>query len=164
MSELNFIKSALNNPNVQAMLKTIRQCEGTNAPDGYNYLFGSSPHNDRRFDDLSTHPHIQEPFGTTTSSAAGAYQIMFPTWQNLSGKLGLHDFSPSTQDIMAVELMSMKNCVQKLIDGNFEYAVKCCNTTWASLPGSPYGQPTHNLSEVTAWFKANGGVIHDAIV
>ena len=155
---IDFLKKSLENANVQAMLKTIRKCEGTDAPDGYNYLFGSSPHNDRRFDNFATHPNKSFPFGHDQfSTAAGAYQILYTTWKDSSIKLGLNDFSPASQDLIAVSLISQKNCLQKLIHGYFEEVISHISTIWASLPNSPYGQPTHGLPQVAGWYKENGG-------
>lgn len=156
---LQFLESALQNDNVKAFMLTIRKCEGTDAPDGYQYLFGSSPRNDRRFTDFSDHPNIHEPFRNTTSSAAGAYQIMHPTWVEIKAKLRLPDFSPHSQDIACCEIFSERNTLQKLMDGDFNHALQACATIWASLPGNNYGQPEHSVAEVTKWYQDNGGDI-----
>lgn len=157
---LDFLKQAVQNNRVQGFMKTIRQCEGTDAPDGYNYLFGSNPGNDIRFTDFSDHPRIHRPFGKTTSSAAGAYQIMQPTWDDdIQKHLHLPDFSPANQDLGCAYLISEKDCLQKLMDGDFHTAIDRCNKVWASLPGSPYGQPTHSLEQVKEWYIDNGGTI-----
>lgn len=159
MAELAFLEQALLNTNVQAFMKTIRQSEGTDAPDGYTYLFGSSSRNSIRFNSFATHPHIEEPFGKQFSSAAGAYQIMYPTWQDIEQKLSLPDFSPHSQDIACLELLSEKDCVQKLMDGDFSYVLTQAASIWASLPGNTYGQPEHSVATVTQWYIDNGGAI-----
>lgn len=159
MALIDFLKSALLNSNVQAGLKTIRESEGSAAEDGYSYLFSSSPRNDVRFKDYSKHPNIKMPYGTTFSTAAGAYQIMYNTWVDIQKQLNLPDFSPASQDIACCFLISQRNCLQKLMDGGFDAFVAKCNTIWASLPGSPYGQPTHDIAKVQKWYEENGGVI-----
>ena len=156
---LQFLENALQNQNVKAFLLTIRQSEGTDAPDGYQYLFGSSPHNNLRFTSFAQHPNIRETFNGITSSASGAYQILYRTWIAIQQKYNLPDFSPPNQDIAAVELISEENCFQKLIDGAFNDVIEGCSHIWASLPSAVYGQPTHSLEVVTNWYTQNGGTI-----
>jgi muramidase (phage lysozyme) len=154
---LDFLENALKNKNVQALLSTIRKCEGTDAKDGYSYIFGSSKANNLRFTGFKSHPRIKRPFGKTFSDAAGAYQIMSDTYDDLSKRLGLSDFTPHTQDLMCVELISQRGQLQNAIDGKFDQVIKGINTIWASLPGSPYGQPTHTLTECIVWYANSGG-------
>ncbi len=156
---LQFLQAALENNNVQAFLWTIRTCEGTTAKDGYYYLFGSNPHNDLRIHDLCDHPNIARPFGKQFSTAAGAYQILYKTWEEIEHKYKLPDFSPKSQDIACVDLISQRDCLQMLMDGEFHYAVNRCNTIWASLPGSPYGQPTKTIKECETVYESRGGDI-----
>ena len=160
MSLKQFCIDSLNNANVKAGLLTIRKSEGTDAEDGYSYLFGSYPHNNIRFNGFDDHPRIHRPYGNTTSSAAGAYQIMQPTWDNdIQKKLQLPDFSPNRQDIACAYLISEKDCLPKLMDGDFDTFIDHCNKIWASLPGSPYGQPVHDLATVRQWYIDAGGEI-----
>jgi muramidase (phage lysozyme) len=156
---IEFLKKALQNENVKAFLNVIRKCEGTDAKDGYSYLFGSNPRNKRRFTDFSKHPKLSFPFGKTTSSAAGAYQIMGYTYDDLVDKLGITDFSPESQDLMACERISYRNCLQKLIDGKFEEVINGCNKEWASLPNSPYGQPVKTMQFCKDLYIKFGGKI-----
>ena len=169
-SRLEYLLNALSNSNIKAMQLSIRNCEGTEAADGYNYLFGSTPDNDRRFTDMTHHPNQKFPFSGGESDAAGAYQIMYETEQCLIKQLVQYGmsvadatmFDAPTQDLKCVLLFSNHNCCQKIIDGDFNYAVSVLNKTWASLPGSPYGQPVKSMSDVIAFYTANGGVIADA--
>jgi len=156
-AHLDFLENALKNKNVQAFLATIRKCEGTDAKDGYTYLFGSNKNNSLRFSSFKSHPRIKRPFGKTFSDAAGSYQIMSATFDDLSKRLGLSDFTPHTQDLMCLELISQRNQLQNVIDGRFDEAIKGVNTIWASLPGSPYGQPTHTITECIIYYTDNGG-------
>ena len=157
--EQQFIEDSLQNANCMAALHMIRCCEGTEADDGYNYLFGSSPNNDRRFTDMSDHPNIAEPFGETISTAAGAYQILHPTWLELKAKLNLRDFSPASQDQAALELISQRNAVHLFIAGDVEAGVAHINNIWASLPGSPYGQPVKTIDDCKQYFTEGGGTL-----
>jgi len=154
-----FIEQCLQDANCMAALHMIRCCEGTTAEDGYSYLFGSNPHNDIRFHDFSDHPNIARPFGETTSSAAGAFQIMHPTWLELKAKLQLTDFSPESQQLCALELISGRDAIHLIKDGKLEEAISKINTIWASLPGSPYGQPVKTLDDCKQFFTEGGGTL-----
>src|SRR5580698_9207364 len=104
MNEINFLETALQNPNVQAFLHMIRCCEGTAGSEGYNFVFGSRDNNNLRNPDLSDHPgtkyakHYQDNAGhNIITTAAGAYQFIQNTWEGLKAKLSLPDFSPHSQ-------------------------------------------------------------------
>jgi lysozyme len=131
----------LNNKNVKAFLSLIKYTEGAN----YNTLFGGGT-----FSDYSDHPRqkIIRTLGGTpiTSSAAGAYQFLSGTWDECKNALALTDFLPISQDKAAVFLINRRGALEDVVSGLWEDAIKKCNREWASLPGSPYGQPTKSLS------------------
>lgn len=156
---LQFMQNALLNKNVQAFLHTVRISEnGTD--DCYNFIFGSSVDNDIRFTDFSKHPDIKVPYGNTFSTAAGAYQFLYFVWVPIQRKYNLPDFSPPSQDIGACELISERNVLEKLMNGEFNEVVEECCKTWASLPGlNGYNQPQHDIAIVTDWYTQAGGQI-----
>ncbi len=160
-TSLEFLKMANGNAFIKAAQKTIRTTEGTNTPDGYNYLFGSSPKNDIRFSGYATHPNILETENGYSTTAAGAYQILSNTFVELCNEYGFTDFSPATQDLMFCALLDQKNCLQKVVNGYFMTTTvqTLLGEIWASLPLSPYGQPTHTLIQVADIYKQNGGEI-----
>jgi muramidase (phage lysozyme) len=122
---LQFLQNALLNKNTQAYLITIRHSEGTDAPDGYNYIFGSSPSNTRRFTSFSEHPDIKVPFGKDNfSTAAGAYQILFKTWESIRIKYALPDFSPASQDNALAQGIAMHVASSRLIE--IERTISIC--------------------------------------
>lgn len=134
-------RNALTDANVIAFLKLIRVGEGTPDQAGYSRLFGG-----KQFASFADHPRIYVPFGSTTSSAAGAYQILARTWDEMRAKYELPDFSPASQDVAAVGLIKRRGALGDVIAGRFKTAIEKCNNEWASLPGSPYGQPTLTMS------------------
>ena len=136
--------------NQTAFLATIGYSEGAD----YNVLYGGGT-----FDDYSTHPNQAVTAGNYTSTAAGRYQILYKTWLYLCTKLGVSDFSPATQDAMALELIAEKGAADDLQNGAFASAVAKCAKTWASLPGSPYGQPTHDIATLTSAYTGAGGTV-----
>lgn len=160
MSELAFLEKARQNQNCEAMLDTIGLSEGAE----YDSLFGDSPAHPNKITDFTDHP--DKPFHYTNkagvpiiTTAAGRYQFIHSTWVNLKNKLSLPDFSPHSQDLAALELLSEKDVLQKLMDGNFSAALEAAKTIWASLPGANDNQPEHSMAEVIGWYKANGGII-----
>ena len=142
------LQAALASRNLQAFLQVIRSGEGTLGADGYRTLFGGS-----KFTDFSRHP--AQPVTRTlggkpvTSTAAGAYQFLAKTWAGLVAQYGFPDFSPACQDEGAVALIAGRGALADVLNGKLEDALAKCNKEWASLPGSPYGQPTMDLA--TAW-------------
>jgi muramidase (phage lysozyme) len=149
-------RSALLNPNVRAFLAVIRAGEGTSDPDGYRRHFGGE-----LFSDFSQHPKraITKLLGgqPLTSTAAGAYQFLSKTWSECQNALKLPDFSPESQDLAAVYLIDRRGALDAVIRGDLEVAIAKCAKEWASLPGSPYGQPTKTLAQCIAVYEAAGG-------
>ena len=144
-------------PNVQAFLAMIRAGEGTAGPEGYRTLFGGE-----LFATFADHPRnpVTRISGDSliTSSAAGAYQILARTWDDIAPALQLADFSPQSQDIAAVALIRRRGALADVRAGRFEDAVAKCAKEWASLPGSPYGQPTLTLARARDVYSGAGGV------
>lgn len=148
----------LEDRNLQAFLAMIRYAEGTSGPNGYRTLFGGG-----LFDSFDDHPRqfITATLGgqSITSSAAGAYQFLMKTWDDVRGILGLPDFSPASQDRAAAFLIRRRGALADVYAGRFDVAIVKCNKEWASLPGSPYGQPVRTLSDLRRVYVASGGQI-----
>ena len=131
----------LKNANVQSFLALIRHCEGA----GYTTLFGGGI-----VEHSEDHPRISvtRTLGgkPITSTAAGAYQFLSRTWDECVKALGLEDFSPPNQDRAALYLIERRRALPAVMEGDWTTAIERCNREWASLPGSPYGQPTKSLA------------------
>lgn len=140
--------------NVRAFLNMIRFAEGTDGPDGYNTIFGYA-----KFTDFSDHPRRIIRSGGYSSDAAGAYQIMSYTWDDIRGPAGLSDFSPASQDAAALFLLNRRGALEDVKAGRFQAALQKAAQEWASLPGSPYGQPMRSYTQVAQVFETNGGLI-----
>ena len=129
-----------NNPNVRAFLDAIAEAEGT-TKHGYATMFGGS-----KLTSLQDHPRKALPFTETTgkknqTTAAGRYQFLQRTWDDLAPKLALTDFGPVSQDIAAIALLDRAGALQNVLAGDLQGAAKKAGKTWASLPSSPYAQP-----------------------
>jgi muramidase (phage lysozyme) len=131
----------LADPRVQALLDAIAYAEGTDrAVDGvsrgYDVIVGYVA----RVTDFSRHPNRYVP--AANSTAAGRYQFLSSTW----GELNRPDFTPHNQDVGAVMLMQRRRMVAPLLADDPRQAILNGNREWASLPGSPYGQPTYPMA------------------
>lgn len=138
--------------NLKAFLIMIRYSEGTFGKDGYRMLYGGS-----YFDDLSKHPNTPIMKWGITSTAAGAYQILNRTWNEIQAKLKLPDFSPLSQDKAAIELIRRRKGLEDVMAGRFAQAIEKCKKEWASLPGAGYGQNEKSAKSLMAVYKMAGG-------
>lgn len=119
--------------NVKKFLDFLGRAEGAD----YNTIVGGG-----KFSDFRAHPRV---IGLTTkegtSTAAGKYQIVGTTYDDIAPKIGVRDFSPDSQDKIAIELIRRKGALEDVRNGNFQAAVAKLGGIWASLPSSPYSQP-----------------------
>lgn len=152
------VADAVNDPQVQAFLMLIRTGEGTTGPNGYRTMFGGG-----LFVSFTDHPRRSNTRSGITSTAAGAYQFLTGTWDEMRAKYGLADFSPACQDVAAVGLIKRRGALADVLAGRFKAAIDKCNREWASLPGSPYGQPTLTYARAASVLAANGAQIDGAI-
>ena len=91
------------------------------------------------------------------STAAGAYQIILPTWRRVreAGRWGprLADFSIDSQDEAARRILEGTGALARLAAGDVEGAIRRAASQWASLPGSTSGQPQRTIAEVLTWYR-----------
>lgn len=140
-------------PQERALLGAIQSTESP----GYNVMYGHQwSGEDRLFDDFSDHPRkffdiTSGPNKGKRSSAAGAYQFLGSTWDTISGKYGLTDFSPANQDKGAIALAredykrrTGRDLTRDLASGDPDILAgvgKALSKTWTSLPsGIEQGQ------------------------
>lgn len=154
--------------NIAAFLSAVSVGEGTATANGYRYLFGSRPGNEKLFSSFDDHPRVRtyevrDEFikngKRDYTTAAGRYQITETTFNRLQKKLGTVGFSPDVQDRMAIELIRERGALADVRAGRYEQAVLKLRQEWASLPGSPYGQPTKTLTAFRSAYEAAGGAV-----
>ena len=141
-------------PNVHAMLAVIRKGEGTSDSAGYGRIFGG-----RMFTDFSKHPNILVKANGLSSTAAGAYQFLYSTWKETASAMRLTDFSQASQDLGALGRIAARGALDDVINGRFYLAIQKMGKEWASLPGSPYGQPVQTIAGAQKVYIANNGTI-----
>ncbi|WP_232551649.1 glycoside hydrolase family 104 protein [Klebsiella pneumoniae] len=97
-----------------------------------------------KFTDFSKHPNTRHEANGVVSTAAGAYQFLYGTWRNLQRRYSFSDFSQSNQDLGCIALIAGRKALDAVMQDKISEAIHLCRIEWASLPGSPHGQPTAN--------------------
>ena len=135
--------------------------------DGYNVLVGSHGPEVRNgvqvapkvltFSSYATHPNVLNT--ELDSTAAGRYQELHGNYQPYATKLHLLDFSPVSQDRMAIQQIRERGAISMILAGHVQAAIVACSNLWASLPGNNYGQHQNQLSMLIAAYQAAGGTV-----
>lgn len=125
-------------PEQKALLDAIA---GPESRGQYDIIYGGD-----RFEDFSDHPGEYKtitsgPNKGKKSSAAGKYQFLESTWDDIAAQEGLTDFSPQSQDTAALALArrDYKASTGRSLDsdlsaGELERIAKGLSGTWTSLP------------------------------
>ncbi|MGZ5009200.1 MAG: glycoside hydrolase family 24 protein [Methylobacter sp.] len=128
---------------------------------GYNVIVGSTAKKPVLFSCYKDHPRvtIDLPKLGIKSSAAGRYQILAKYFDAYKKQLGLPDFSPLSQDRIAIQMIRECKALSDIESGRIPSAIEKCRSRWASLPGAGYGQKENKLSDLLASYKSAGGVL-----
>jgi muramidase (phage lysozyme) len=160
-------KKYLQNPNVRTFLHTIAETETETEGGGYDFKYGAlkGRKNDPwRFTDFSTH---LGPCVDGKNTAAGMYQTLKDTWKVRIENMGLTDFSPMTQDLIAVDILRTIHALDAVMSGDLPSALEKASAQWSSLPKGPSqgghypDQITKPYEQVVEIFKNNGGHQND---
>jgi hypothetical protein len=115
----------------------------------------------KQFSGFKDHPRKLQTGGGYTSDAAGRYQFLSTTWDPLAKKLGLKDFSPTSQDKAAIELSRQYDVTQELLqkEGMSMKVSSLLGRQWASFPGKTIGtgQPTQELKGIQNVYQKSLG-------
>lgn len=152
--------------NLRAFLQMIAVSELTakllaRSDNGYNVLVGSTPDHPRLFSSYADHPRqlIYLPKLGTKSTAAGRYQILARYFDAYKVQLGLKDFSPASQDAIAVQMIRECKALDDIDAGRLATAINKCRSRWASLPGAGYGQHENDFDTLALAYRRSGGVM-----
>ena len=144
--------------NLAAFLNMLAISEGTagKGDDGYNLIVGGE-----LFDNYADHPRklVKLPRMGINSSAAGRYQALKRTFDAYKATLRLTDFSPVSQDKIAVRLIREQGALPDIEAGRIPEAIAKCANIWASLPGAGYGQHEHKQETLLAAYRQAGGTL-----
>jgi muramidase (phage lysozyme) len=134
---------------------------------GYNVLVGATPENPLTFPSYADHPDVLNQ--ALDSTAAGRYQLLHLFWADrvVGGKvihgyktmLNLPDFSPLSQDKVALQQIRECNALADIDAGNFAHALALCSRIWASLPGNDYDQHENAAALLQSYYTAAGGTL-----
>jgi muramidase (phage lysozyme) len=145
-------------PNLAAFLDMIAKSEGTaryGDDDGYNVLVGGT-----LFTSYADHPRkLVSIRPGLASTAAGRYQLLARYFDTYKQQLHLPDFSPLSQDAIALQQIKECGAVNNIEAGHFSTAVVLCAHIWASLPGAGYGQHENTMADLSAAYVAAGGTV-----
>lgn len=148
--------------NVCAFLDLLAWSEGTDngrqatKDDGYDVLVGGG-----LFTGYADHPRqlVALPRLGIKSTAAGRYQLLSRYWDAYRQQLKLADFSPLSQDRVALQQIREQRALADIQAGRIAAAIGKCRNIWASLPGAGYKQREHKLDDLLARFESAGGVV-----
>jgi len=148
-------------PRRRAILATINWAEGL--PD-YGELFNYVP-----FNPYAPHPNQVVTAGGYSSTAAGAYQFLYSTWQDTIPDVPIDDYmSPENQDQAALSRIEWRGVLDELDNGEIEAVIQKLSWEWASLPvvwsetvsgkyypagSGRYGQPIKSVQAVLDYYN-----------
>lgn len=144
--------------NRTAFLALIAFSEGTqrikDSDNGYKAVVGGTT-----FDSYADHPRrkVYLPAIKTWSTAAGRYQLLARYFDAYKESLALPDFSPESQDAIALQQIKEQHALTDIDLGHIQQAIKKCSNIWASFPGAGYGQREEDISRLRLAYIAAGG-------
>jgi len=159
-------------PTLTAFLSTVAWAEGTSTSpltknDGYDVIVDGI-NGKAIFTDYSDHPFAPKfkrppvvfrlpAIPANESTAAGRYQILYRWWRPYQAELKLPDFSPSSQDAVAIQQMKERGAIALIGTGDIEGAIRACGSIWASFPNNNYGQGGKTMDELLTKFAELSG-------
>jgi len=148
--------------NVVAFLDMLAWSEGTDngkqptKDRGYDVMVGG-----RLFTGYADHPRVLVPLPKLgiKSTAAGRYQLLSRYFDAYRRQLGLKDFSPLSQDLIALQQIRERRALERVKAGQLISAIDLVRNIWASLPGAGYGQHERQLGDLVAAYRKAGGEV-----
>ena len=126
-------------PTSRAFLKLLRWLENYPRDDDgvYWVTYGGGT-----FSDASSHPNTPHKKWGHTSTAAGAYQIVFGTWASAKRNGVAFDFMPASQDKVAWWIIGQSRAQAFFCSGKdqLDQAFAALASQWSSLPGAAQSQ------------------------
>ena len=160
MAEIS--EAAAGGRNVTAFLDMLAWAEGTDngrqptRDRGYDVIVGG-----QLFRGYADHPRVlvDLPKLRIQSTAAGRYQLLRRYFDAYRKTLGLRDFSPLSQDLIALQQIRERRALPLIQAGRIAEAIHAVRNIWASLPGAGYGQHEQKLERLLAIYQQAGGEV-----
>ena len=123
---------------------------------GYDVIVGGE-----LFTDYSDHPRKLVTLNPKLkSTGAGRYQLFSRWWDAYRKQLGLKDFSPKSQDAVALQQIKERGALPMIDRGDIRQ-----QSTVAAISGlhcrAGYGQFEHKADSLIAKFKEAGGTVRE---
>ncbi|MNM83533.1 Phage lysozyme [compost metagenome] len=162
MAEIS--ETAAGGRNVTAFLQMLAWSEGTDngrqptRDRGYDVIVGG-----QLFRSYADHPRVlvDLPKLGIQSTAAGRYQLLRRYYDAYRKTLNLRDFSPLSQDLIALQQIRERRALPLIQAGRITEAIAKVRNIWASLPGAGYGQHEQKLDRLLDVYRQAGGEVHD---
>ena len=97
---------------------------------GYDVIVGEL------FTDYSDHPRKLVTLNPKLKSTGAGHQLLSRWWDAYRKQLGLKDFSPKSQDAVALQQIKERGALPMIDRGDIRQAIDRCSNIWASLPGA----------------------------
>jgi len=160
MAEIS--ETAAGGRNVLAFLDLIAWAEGTDngrqptRDRGYDVIVGG-----QLFRGYADHPRVlvDLPKLGIQSTAAGRYQLLRRYYDAYRKTLNLRDFSPLSQDLIALQQIRERRALPLIQAGKITEAIAKVRNIWASLPGAGYGQHEQKLDRLLDVYRQAGGEV-----
>ena len=122
---------------------------------GYDVIVGGE-----LFTDYSDHPRKLVTLNPKLKSTGRTLPASFPLRDAYRKQLGLKDFSPKSQDAVALQQIKERGALPMIDRGGYPSGNRPLGSNiWASLLGAGYGCLSIRLDSLIAKFKEAGGTV-----
>jgi muramidase (phage lysozyme) len=151
------------NSQVKAFMRVIREGESSQGQEAYYMLNGGDLY--KRANgypaDLIEVPHPRVYGKGASTTASGAYQIVYQTWVNTAKLRGMEEnpiMSPLNQERMVLSLMAVRGAVPAIIRGDVATAIRRLELEWQCFQPVVMLRQGRSVETYRRVFEAWGGV------
>jgi muramidase (phage lysozyme) len=127
---------------------------------GYDVIVGSTAAKPHLFKSYADHPRVMVDLGNgLRSTAAGRYQLLARYFDYYKTRLRLADFSPASQDGIALQQIRERGALPDIDAGDLDTAIRKVRNIWASLPGAGYSQHENTYALLEGYYRDAGGSV-----
>ncbi|QYE33984.1 hypothetical protein KZX46_14295 [Polymorphobacter sp. PAMC 29334] len=106
---------------------------------------------------FTTHPNTAVFKWGHTSTAAGAYQILYSAWAEANKQGIVPDFTLKSQDRLALEKLKTRGALAAVCSGDLATSFALLRNEWTSLPGAK--QTRMSFNDGKSAFVGYGGKV-----